>query len=427
MNDLTDLRRTLDDRAATAAGAGIGERQRSVHHRIGVARRRRRAGAAGLTAAVVATVAGVALLPDDGASGPGPAGPSVYGIDLPAQLDSLGYRYDYAEHVSGQDGRARLRLPAADEPRLVTWGTSGDDDVVRLSASRDSGDTVRSASDFTDWIVVDAGQPLDVTARTSDGQPALAVYELTDERPAGVTGAGLTFRQEIADGTLLAARIGEAGEADLTVDATATGPGTLVVALCTGTSDEDLTVHTETVGAGGDTTSGASCGEPFPLDGLASSSSAFASRPGEDVTTRFWLTRGLDGPVVDDTAVRLAVAVYSLDHDPLAGVPTLLESEGHTWRLAPGSQVDGDGSRTVSIEVPAGDDTALVWADVTTRGRSSSIRSEFGEETTVHEFPKGGGTTITELVNPGEPATVTVTEGDPADLDITMQRYVRAD
>lgn len=428
MNDLDDLRTTLDAHAADASGADLLSRQRAVHHRIGAVRRRRRVGAAGLAAAVVATVAGVTLLPaGDGEAGPDPAGPAVFGIDLPTELDSLGYRYVYADHVVGQDGRARLRLPASDGPRLVTWGTSGDDDAVRVRAFQGDDGMVRDGSDFADWIVVGAGEPVDVAATVAEGQPALAAYDLGDERPAGVSGAGITFRQDIAGGELLAAQVGDPGEADLTLGATAAGPGTLVVALCTGLDDEDITVHAETVGAGGETSSGTSCGEPFPVDGLASSTSAFTTRPGEDVTTRFWLTQGPDGPVVEGPAVRLALAIYSLDHDPIDGVPTETEYGGHAWRLVEGSAVDGDGARTVALEVPASAEVSLVRANVTTKGAFGTVRSDFGGETTTHEFGRGGGPTLTELVGPGESATVTTTEGDPADYDIALHRYERAD
>lgn len=427
MNDLDDLRTILDAHAADASGADVVTRRQAVHHRIGAVRRRRRVGAAGIAAAVVATVAGVTLLPaGDGDAGPDLAGPAVFGIDLPTELDSLGYRYVYADHVTGQEGRARLRLPASDGPRLVTWGTSGDDDAVRVSETGGGPGVVRDGGDFEDWVLVDAGVPVDVRVTVAEGRPALAVYDLGEERPEGVTGAGITFRQEIAGGELLAARVTDPGEADVTLDATAAGPGTLTVALCTGL-DEGLTVHEETVGAGGSVDSSTSCGEPFPYDGLAGGSTAFTTQPGEDVTTRFWVTRGPDGPVVDDPDVRLALAVYSLDHDPLDGVPTEVERRGHTWRLVEGSAVTGDGTRTTSLEVPASAGVSLVRGEATNRTGPGTVRSAFGDETTVHEFSRGGGPTITELVGPGETATITTTEGDPADYEVALQRYERVD
>ncbi len=54
MNDIVDLRRTLDQHAGSASDLGVVVRRVAVHHRIGVARRRRRAAAAGGIVAVTA-------------------------------------------------------------------------------------------------------------------------------------------------------------------------------------------------------------------------------------------------------------------------------------------------------------------------------------------------------------------------------------
>lgn len=428
MSTLDDLRATLDSHADDAVAHDLGGRTASVRDRIRVARRRRRAGAAGAVGAVAAAVAAAVLVVPDGPSaGPDPAGPTVYGIDVPTELTSLGYTYDYEKLVTGADGRARLTGPASDQPRLVSWSTSGPDDAVTITERGAPSGGPRESGDFDDWVLIDAGEPLDVVATVAEGEPALAVYTLGETRPDGVTGAGTTYRRSIAEGELLDAVIGEPGVAEVTLDVTATTAGVRLYDSCGGLEGTGLWLHFRSLGDPGDSGGGVDCSS-LPVDGTTGSTSSWTSTPGETISTRFWVTRGPDGPLVDDPDFRLAVAYYALDRDPFAPLeefPRLREHDGHTWEL-----LDTDvRPRGEALDATAPEGVGPVYAVIAVA--SGAVRTDFefrfGEQATGSSIPEDNTSGSDAIVAGGTPVTAEVARGDRDGARMAVGYYVRAD
>ncbi|MDO9456178.1 hypothetical protein [Nocardioides sp.] len=331
MNGLDDLRTTLETHAADVAQGDTTVRRTAIHHRIGVVRRRRRVVASGAVAAVVAVVGAVSLLPGDDAAGPDAAAPSVFGVDVPREIDSLGFPYDYQDHSAGE-GRTTLELGDSDRPRLISWGTSTAD-RVEVAVGEGDAPQVFDGSDFTDWTYLAPGDAVEVTARVADGSVALAVYTLGEGRPDGVTADGVTFRATRAGSPLLGATIGEPGQNDIVVEPTERADRVFYAYYCAGgPADAWVTVET---GSGG--FAQGACDGSVPVDPAALGGIGSRVLPEESMTTRLYVTDGEDGPRVESDTLRIGLGVYA---DPagrdvgdgvrLAGT---VEHGGHTWRL----------------------------------------------------------------------------------------------
>lgn len=326
MTGIDDLRATLTHRAdeVVASATDTVTRTAAVHDRVATVRRRRRAGAAAGVAAVLAVVGGVALLPS-GSDGPDPATPTVAGLEAPQTLESLGWTYDFADAVEGE-GRVRLRLPASDRPRVVTWATAGDEQGVRV---RSTGEDLRVAeTDFAGLVPVAPGEPARVVL-DGVGRLGLAVYELGDEVPAGVTEHGVTFRKRVADRTLVAAAVGRPGEPSVSLEAQPPAGSSGLAVLCTGPAGARVDVTFDGrpgYGLGcGDERSGFDPGARLAVEGLPRT---FTSIEVEAVDA--------DGrPLEED--VQVGVGLYSIPESgqQLLGepLPQLVEAEGRTWGL----------------------------------------------------------------------------------------------
>ena len=305
--------------------------------------------------------------------------------------------------------------------------TAGNDDAVKVTDAQGQS-LVHEADDFTDWVVVDTSEDAVVKA-TSSGDVALAVYTLGDDRPEGVTEAGLTFRQEMPGERLLAGTVGEPGQGDLTLEATATGPGTQLYYACTGVEDDDLVVHHRVVGEPGQVVGGISCDSPLPVDGTAGSASGWSTRSGEEVTTRIWVTRGDDGPVVDDPDLRLAAALYALDEDPLTLEGTLRpvrEVAGHTWGLLDSSPArTRDGS--LLGQAPTGRGVVLMVGAAEATGGGATVEQGIDGFAYPTEFSGGSGGEFVEIVAPRTRMSLEVVEGDADDTVLAIGYYVRTD
>ena len=205
MTGIDELRRTLEVHArsvhddavpgradAARTRAPQARRQRIAGHRLG----HRRGGAGGGRAVVLAQ------------PGPaGPRGPVLNGHEAPATLKSLGYTYRYVRGVEGTDEHAaRIGLGAAAAPRLVTWAADGESVRVTGTEGRVLG---TEATEFGDFVLLPAHS--DGAYRVRGENAALAVYELTDQAPPGVTVDGITFRDRVGSDRLVAAEIGEPG------------------------------------------------------------------------------------------------------------------------------------------------------------------------------------------------------------------------
>lgn len=429
MNDLDVLRSTLDQHAADVGDHDLGGRVGSVHRRVRVARRRRRTAVAGGAAVAVVAALGVGQLASPSPD-PEPAGPRLAGVPAPASMDALGYTYELDRQAEG-DGRATLDLAPSDTPRLVSWATAGEDD--RVSVQHGEEVTAYDVPDFSDFVWVDGGERTSISVEGA-GRLGLAVYELTDAEPPGVSGSGVTYRELVAGDALLAAAIGEPGEAELRVS-TPDAPSEVRYRYFCANGPRGAVVHVD--GGDGGVPVG-SCDEGVPFDpGSRSSSVTIADEPGRRVA-RLWVTDGEDGALLDSDEVVLGVGVYdSAARTPVGGfgVAPFIEHDGHLWRHTttrlsePGDRrvraVGGDApllafgwyaagrarvvlEHTVSDE-GGGSDSGSSWA-----GESGSITEEFGG-------------VIGVLRGPGEEAAVRVEGAVPAGARLAVALYEQAD
>lgn len=423
MNRIEELRSTLDRHAADVLDHDLGGRVGSVHQRVRVVRRRRRAAVAGAAALTVATVAGVALLPQRaGQDVPAPA--TVAGLPVPASMTSLGYTYDFADGVDGA-GTATVALQASNRPRLVSWGTQGSDDAVELTEGPSV--TRYDVPDFSDFVWVGPGEETTLTV-TGAGQVGLAVYDLTDAQPDGVTGGGVTYRQTLGDRQLLGAVIGEPGETEVTVSVAHTGGPISYRHFCAH-GPKNATLHVDD--GSGDVASPYRCGDDLPFDPAHATSYQFDAAPG-DVTVRLWLTDGEDGPRIDSDEVVLGLGVYDGgETTQLSGfeVPQVFEYDGHLWQpysyaaSAPGDRV---------LEVGGGDGAPLrpVLALGYYAAQGATVvmeHSATGEGARMAGVSEGGNALIGFLSRPTDSASIKVLGDVPEDARLLVVRFERAD
>lgn len=343
MNGLDGLRSTLDTHGAALDDSGLTARAVAVQHRIAGVRRRRRAAVAGGAAVVLAVAAGVALLP--GPDGPDPVSRIVVGVEAPAELTSLDHTYAFERVVEGDGSTAVAALPASDQPRLVTWATSGDDDEVAVRV-RGADSYTSTMADFTDFVVLPPGDPQRVRVEAAQGKAGLAVYELTDARPPGITQDGVTFRRQVADRILVDALVGERGDADISLDVTTPAGRVAYATLCVAGPDGARI----RVGRGdGYTESGCNDGSAFDPGRRATTS---ADLPATDEPTRVWVVDERGTPV-SDPDIQLAVGVYvatpGLESAARQRVPELVEQGGHRWRLREVTPAP-EGARTFGVD-----------------------------------------------------------------------------
>jgi|GEM_PF-2538517 len=384
MNSLDDLRATLDAHATDLdAAAGVGStRAAAVHGRVRVVRRRRRAAAVGATAAVLVAVGAVTLLPTGSERAVAPA--TVVGVRVPTTMTALGFGYDLAEGIDGRDGRVSVELAASDEPRLVSWATSGDDRGVVVRSGEAESPVSYRVDDFGDYVYVPAGNDAEVTVRADEGDPGLAVYTLGDERPEGYTNGGVTFRQSGSVGELAGAVVGEPGQVDVSFEA-APAPegseGVRLAVLCVNGSD-DMFLELE-VGGKPVSSLGTSCTGPLDPDGSAGTVTAFRIEPGQDVSARVYATDGDGGQLLQDDDLVLGVAAYTTDSyvtDVESGESRALvvESGGHRWERIETVRLGSvrGGEQTVTSTVPDVDGPVLAIVQTHVSGPTDV---EFGE------------------------------------------------
>ncbi|GAA4822787.1 hypothetical protein ACFQ0K_16290 [Nocardioides caeni] len=419
MNDLNELRRVLDDRAASVDDHLAPAQPAAVHRRIAAIRRRRRTAAAGALAAAVVVAGSAVVLPRLGGD-EGPEPTSLVGVDVPDTMDSLGFTYELVDTVSGKGSRAVLDLPASDQSRLVSWATSGDDDRVTLSGDLVVDPWSTDAADFSDFTLVPAGDGGQVVIEAASGTPGIAVYRATGERPAGYTRDGITFREEFAGGHLLAAVVGEPGQGEIDLPATADGPGVAVKLFCIGGPEAADTVLD--LGGRPAITAGGGCADRTPLDPAAHGGSDFPTRVGEDVSVRVEIRSGGSAVVDDDMVV--AVGIYSLDAyapAPRGPAPTTLEHDGRVWRLVHVA----DSSRAEQVAELAPEGRGEILAVMTAGTGERLIDVTFGDRPGVR-ISAGESASLQQVVSAGEAVRIRQVGGKPlGDVRVSFYERVR--
>lgn len=415
---IDDLKDTLREHAELPHDAGLTGRADAVRGRVRTVRRRRAGVAVACLAGAVLAVPAINALD---VTRPEPAtNRSLAGRTAPETLVANGFTYEFDHGVEGDTGQPlRLNLGKADEPRLVSWTVNADrveGRLVELGTDSPYDDTlVGGAASFETYEYVEPGGSADLrlTPQTeAPGQMAMAVYTLSDDRPAGVTGQGVTFRDEAADSTLLEAEIGAPGEPSVSFDITVPPRRVSLSTVCT--APESHWIHVTIEGQRG--WSGTSCLGEAPLDpggeggfgfDLAGSPKQGGGRLQVGDTVRVTASihpddRGSSEPVsVPGAFVALGayaepdgVVVEGTDHE----IDSLVEVDGHTWTLADlvtsgrgDTALDyklGPEDRTTYVELGAANDGGeLRWStslDGEQLGRSYSGRSgSFGPGVTV--------------------------------------------
>jgi hypothetical protein len=174
------------------------------------------------------------------------------------------------------------------------------------------------------------------------GAAALAVYELTDQRPPGHTVGGITYRDDVAGDRLVGAEIGRAGQGEVTLDVEIPEGAVRVGTFCSGAPPGTWT-HLEIEGLG--TLDSGDCAGPS-FDPGSSNYSTWNNGighalPGDRIRLRLWLTAGEDGALVEPDGVRIGLGVYDVAGparpvDRVAGwaLPDVREHDGHVWQLS---------------------------------------------------------------------------------------------
>ncbi|MDO3394213.1 hypothetical protein QWJ41_00615 [Nocardioides sp. SOB44] len=345
MSTVDDLRSTLEDRARAVDDPGASPRVVAVHERVRGLRRRRRAAAGALAAVVVAAGVGLAALgPVGGGDGPAPAeGPrTLAGQEVPATVSLLGVRYDFetAVEVDVSEGTARVSFEPGEQPVAVSLVASGLDGGTATLV--DSGDGVArslgAGSVERPVPLPSSGTSLRVVLDDvgPDAQVALAVYQRGDEPPAGVVAPGgdAWFRAERAGEPLLGGGFTDPGGNELQVRfelderqrvrfssyCTADAPGAWV-----NIDIDDQPGFSRT-----------SCDEDAPADASGSWGSPAGPLGAGTHTMRVYLTRGSEGPLLEDPDALLGVAAYAEPETvevAEAEMDRVIEVDGRLWEL----------------------------------------------------------------------------------------------
>ncbi len=414
MNTLQDLRSILDAHAAEVTATGTADRVAAVASRARVVRRRRAVGMAAAAALAVGTAGAISLLPGDRT--PVPADRQLIGKVAPATLESLGYTYHFAEGVEGGEKHATVRLDASDEPRLITWASDAVE--VGILGTADTFHLRSRATDFDDFVLVAAGGSSVWSVRAGGADAAIAVYELGDERPAGLTVDGLTFREQMADQSLVDAVIGDVGDSDVTLEFTVPDGGLRMPELCRGVPDGHW-VNVEIEQRGALSSSGCSDVPAVDVGGMTASAAWYDEgdfETGEPLRVRMWVSRRVEGPPVGVPTARLGLGVYALappaEEAGTWDLPDRYEYEGHVWEWT--GSAGGSLPGTVGGSVPEDAGLALVALNskgdtryrIRIAGEVVSMSRTFGES--LEDLPVSGGDAISVQVPGGATGSVTI-------------------
>ncbi|WP_141015100.1 hypothetical protein [Nocardioides sambongensis] len=233
MNTIDDLKQTLRSHAPDLDHDGHA-RAGAVTGRVRAVRRRRAAvGAATLVAVLVAGAAAVTVLPD-GAEEPAPADSAapgeLHGADVPETVTYQGYTFEYVAGAETRDDASLTlsQLPEHDRPLVVAWvseerATIRVEEMILARGPAGTFSTPRLIDDTYGDHDLRADDLLDARAAGGIG---VALYELSQTPPAGVTEDGITFRQEVTDRdgaartdrTLVGAAIGAVGDREVSME-----------------------------------------------------------------------------------------------------------------------------------------------------------------------------------------------------------------
>lgn len=424
MTSLQHLRDTLDAHAAVVHDDLGHTRSAAVRGRASAVRRRR-AGVVCAAALMVAAVITATVLP--AGRTPVPAERMLIGQEAPATMESLGYTYHFVRGVESEEKPASVRLRASDRPRLITWAS--DADRVRV-VSWEEPSTSSDATEFNDFVLVSPGETGRWQVRAGGADSAIAVYELGDELPPGVTLRGLHFRDRVGDETLLDSRVGAVGQAEVTLEMVVPDGMVRVAEFCTGVPD-DYTVNVELNGQARTFSSGCADDtfDPGGTSDYVSYHPGELGQPGITARIRVWVSKRDDGPAVTVDSAQLALAAY-LPSPPAAtvagrDVPEVLERDGHLWGYVESLQT-APGADRLTLERTL---NQPILADVHAQGlRANTARVSVGRGVDSYGSYGGGVSGMTVVLDPGDIRLPIVVQGGLTDeTQLGVSLYERAD
>jgi len=347
--DRLTLTRLLEARSADVDATDLA----ALHQRIDAARRRRGRGVVAVGVATAVAV-GLAVMPAvlAGHDEVDPPPASLAGHDVPRTLVSSGFTYEYTAGFESEakDRELVVRLPAADEPRLVAWASNVPRIGAFVTATVDGRLRGRAAAGALEAFELLPPGPAHEVVLTQTGvgltdELAVAVYSLADEPPPGVSNGPITLRDRVLDERLLGGVLGAPGEEQVDVRVEVPEDGARITVSCSGVEGLDVTVALgpadvgsmpctrrpdRDAGAGGTAWHGAEWYSLLQDTGL---------EPGGTTTLRAWLVRpeGRAGDASEDDAVVLGAGLYGdlVPRARVAGVdvPVRVELDGHEWHL----------------------------------------------------------------------------------------------
>ncbi|WP_341229381.1 hypothetical protein [Nocardioides salarius] len=348
MSTVDDLRSTLEDRARAVDDPGASPRVVAVHERVRGLRRRRRTAAGALAAVVLAAGVGLATLgPVGGGDGPDPAeGPrTVGGQEVPATVSVLGRGYELSDEVTVGTGErtVRVALEPSEELRVVSLAASDlDGGSATLLDHRRGVARVLGSGSVQPPVPVypgTGGLRVVLDGLGPDAEVGLAVYDQTGPAPGAVVGPDdvALFRPSAFGEELLAAGFSGVDGADpsqLTVRLDLDQRQVVRVATFCTAATRGLWLSVELDGR--PAYSRGSCDD----EGMADLPGGWTSQErglarGEH-TLRAYLTRGADGPEVDDPTAVIGIGAYPEPATTtVAGtsVDRVVERDGRLWEL----------------------------------------------------------------------------------------------
>jgi len=406
MNTLDDLRSTLHRHADDLDDVERYIRPVAVRARIRVVRRRRAAIAAAALV-VVAGLAGAGMMLR-GSDGIDPADRVVVGVTVPDRVTALGRSYEL-ESLADLTAE-ETHVDPAEHPQAVVLAASGlGDGMATLYSQGDPVGRVRGDEQVS--APVDLGEAgVDLEVRFDGAGPGaragVAVYEATDDIPAGVGNRHAVFRGEVAGATLVAGGFSSPGEASLELQFSSRGGRLRFVFYCSSEAD-DLLLN---VSIDGKDSMASGCGDSGAGADAGTGSSGTTRVPAGEHEVVAYLTHGDDGPQVTATEETVfGLGVY----DPPAPGPRVLDTRvesqveyaGRDWVFdrvlaAPATIDTADGDVLLGF-VGSGKRLGATWSGRLTHG-----------ETTQYESPDTVSDSTGSLLLAGDRYRVRITGGE---------------
>lgn len=401
MNTIDDLKAALLDDAATIGTTPEPGRTTGVRSRIKTIQRRRRTSAA-VGAAALAAVVGLGVVPrmvDD----PGTENRlEVAGHQVPETVLVSDFSYRFVSGTESEPGETELELPVemGDRRRAVRLAVDelpAGGSVTLRDVDGSILTRVVESSRLDVPLPIGTGEgalSVEVTDSDADTVVGLALYERTDELPAGLASDGVVFREQVGDDRLVAGAFVDpaTGKATFTVD------GSLDDVWFATHCDSNGQRVFEVIRVDGEKAIWGRCDDLSPLEEDAYGALHQLDREGDGThLIEIWTTDQqsstkvvpFDGAVIGLGAYRSDAGEPVLD----TAVDHLVEAAGRLWELDDASRrsahIDSNVPVHVGFTVPKG---STGWLRITPEGGKPRVGMGI----------QGGGYSMQAILWPGQ-------------------------